>query len=166
MLHDGLGKLTKNKHILVPLWIKRQANKSDTKDWSALENVRARLEAWEELWRFVLAYESAVLCQIIVFVVIEQNNVCRLNQNFKIFRNSTSMEYSRDDISSVNLSIFLAESKQRYQILSIGLKHGITKFKRKVYGFQPLWSMFTQECSNDWRFIITWMVLYDCEIMI
>ena len=134
LLHGSLGKLTKNKHILVPLWIKRQANKSDTKDWSALENVRARLEAWEELWRFVLAYESAVLCQIIVFVVIEQNNVCRLNQNFKIFRNSTSMEYSRDDISSVSLSIFLylAESKQRYQILSIGLKHGITKFKRKV----------------------------------
>ena len=132
LLHDSLRKLTKNKHILVPLWIKRQANKSDTKDWSALENVRARLEAWEELWRFVLAYESAVLCQIIVFVVIEQNNVCRLNQNFEIFRNSTSMEYSRDDISSVSLSIFLAESKQRYQILSIGLKHGITKFKRKV----------------------------------
>ena len=134
MLHDSLGKLTKNKHILVPLWIKRQANKSDTKDWSALENVRARLEAWEELWRFVLAYESAVLCQIIVFVVIEQNNVCRLNQNFEIFRNSTSLEYSRDDISSVSLSIFLylAEGKQRYQILSIGLEYCIVKFKRKV----------------------------------
>ena len=142
MLHDSLGKLTKNKHILVPLWIKRQANKSDINDSSALENERAKtLTIRRERWRFVLAYNSAALCQIIVFVVIEQNYVCRTNQKWDIRWSNLIFDanYLWEYWTKSNIQL---THKLCYQIFC-GPIETVKWSLPESLSFQPLWPMFT-----------------------
>ena len=78
----------------------------------------------------MLAYNSAALCQIIVFVVIEQNYVCRLNPKLKICSHRMYFE-GRAYENIIIVSVFMPKSKQPYQILFSGPIDGITKFEGK-----------------------------------